>query len=343
MTTENTSVITFKTPLAELANIEAIAGQCSLQMTNAQGNFQRALTMAAGIRMLRKAISPEIMGGIMELCGTKLGFRTDLDSKPQGYAVEIVKECVIEHVLRGGMIVGNEMNIIAGNAYQTKEFFSRMLAEHPGLTDLQLFPGVPVMSSERGALVAYSATWKLHGQAMRIDRKQTKLDDGSILDERLSIRVNSGMGPDAVLGKAERKIKAAIYARITGTIITDADVTDGEAPRRPVANLDDLTDRLQGTDANGVKPGEKMDATGEITKADDQIDPLDGIAEQFAACELKGDARKLYDSLCGPDAETELADGPRALVTEWFEKANARIEGSRGSRSNKQPSLAGTT
>lgn len=120
-----------------------------------------------------------------------------------------------------------------------------------------------------------------------------------------------------------------------------------DSTSKPSHTLEDLTARLETEQAPALEPGETMTEEGEvITQQPDetsQIDPLDGIAEQFAACELKGDARKLYDSLCGPDAETELADGPRALVTEWFEKANARIEGSRGSRSNKQPSLAGTT
>lgn len=340
--TETTGLIKFKTPLAELANIEAIANECCLVMSGTTGNFQRALTMARGIKMLRDALTPEIMAGIMALQGSKLGFRTDKD-KDGGYPVEVVKDCAIEHVLRGGMLVGNEMNIIAGSAYQTKEFFTRMLAELPGFTDLKLFPGVPAAGGDRRALVAYVATWIFNGKPGRLDKLQTKLEDGTILDERLSVTVNSGMGPDAVLGKAERKIKAAIYARCTGTIITDADVSDTDTPRRQVANLEDLTQRLEEkTNGNGLKPGETMGAGGEVIPKTETTQPpaditavLADLAKELAAAKDLATvqaAEDFYLAKVPKDKEME--------VTGRCDERREAIRATRGSKSN-QKELAG--
>jgi hypothetical protein len=251
--TESTSLV--RVPVAEtaLATIEAIAMECSLVNANGASHMTKALKMAAGIKALRRAMSNEVMQEIMELQGSSLGFRTDKDTG-NGYPVEAVKECAIEHLLRGGHLVGNEMNIIASRAYQTKEFFTRMLRVFPGLTDLRLHPGVPVLGGG-GALVPYSATWKLFGEPDRIDRQLTKLQDGTQLDERICVKVNQGMGADAILGKAERKIKAAIYNRLTGSSFTEADPDDPvRSARAPVQTLEGLADKLEEKPVDENKP-----------------------------------------------------------------------------------------
>lgn len=342
--TENgSSLITIKTPMEELARIESIATECRLVMSGATGNFQRALITARGIKLLRDALTPEIMAGIMALQGSKLGFRTDKD-KEGGYPVDVVKDCAIEQVLRGGLLVGNEMNIIAGNAYQTKEFFTRMLAELPGFTDLKLFPGVPASGGEGRAIVAYVATWNYGGKPGRIDKLQTKLEDGTILDERLSIVVNRGMGPDAVLGKAERKIKAAIYARLTGTIITDADIDDAGSAPRQVANLSDLTQRLEEkTDANGLKPGETMKTDGEVVKEEPKSEPAADIGPVIA--DLKKELAAATDlSAVNKAEEFYLPKVPKDKEIEVTGRCDERrevIRAGRGSRANQQKELVG--
>lgn len=196
-----------------------------LSLSGEQNRFGRALKLANGIKQLKDAITP-LMPLIMELQGTSLGFRTDKD-KDGGYGEEVVKECAIECILRGGQLVGNEMNIIASRFYATKEFFTRALREFPGLTKLEMFPGVPALGNG-GALVPYIATWNLNGVSDRLE-KIAKLgtDNKTVVeDTRICVRVNNGMGSDAILGKAERKMRAAIYSRITGSNVLDADVTD---------------------------------------------------------------------------------------------------------------------
>lgn len=217
----------------QLAVVESIVSQVAAYGGAGDGNhFGKAFRMAAAIRALHQAITDEMMGDIMRLQGTSLGFLTDKD-KDGGYKdLKIVKLVAIEAALMGAYWVGNEFNIISERPYLTKNFFTRKLREFTGLTDLDLMPGVPTLVGDKGALVPYVATWKVNGQPMKIERLLTKLEDGRELDERIAVRVNSGMGTDAILGKAERKIKAAIYNRLTGSDITDGDVED-VLPKRP--------------------------------------------------------------------------------------------------------------
>lgn len=214
----------------DIARLEELARSCGLAQLSDQGGFAAAFTMGRNIRELREAINGDMMAEIMLLRGSTLGFRTDRDDpgcKHPPYPIAVVKDCVIECILRGGRLIGNEMNIIGGRCYLTKEFFTRMLAEMPGLTDLILMPGVPERAPKGdGALVPFSATWIYEGKRDRLDCRVQTLADGTKIDTRIPVRVNAGQIIDAIVGKAERKMRAKIYNRITGTTFTDSDVDD---------------------------------------------------------------------------------------------------------------------
>jgi len=229
------------------------------------GQFARALATADGIRSLRRALSAQIMEVIMDLQGTGLGFKTDKDSTG-GYPVEVVRECLIEATLRGAMPVNNEWNIISSRPYLSLNYFKRALREYPGLTDLNLMPGVPYLVGTSGALVDYRATWKLQqpdGQVldMRLDRTKLQTPYGEV-DQRIPVRVNSGQGADAILGKAERKMRAAILAKITGTDFSEGEVEESQlglpAPTMPPAGHGSLRGNGPGqpTATMTINPGD---------------------------------------------------------------------------------------
>jgi hypothetical protein len=198
--------------------LDAVISQCSLQHMDGATQFEAMFKMAAGMRELRSLITEDAMKDVMQLQNTSLGFRTD---KAQGgYGVDVVKDCVIEASLRGLRPVGNEFNIISGRLYVTKEGLSRLVREYPGVTDLRLSPAVPVMRNG-GAIVLYKATWNLDGKTQSLERE-------------FPVRVNSGMGADAIIGKATRKMLAAIYGQLTGSehALPEGevgDVIDGDA------------------------------------------------------------------------------------------------------------------
>jgi len=269
----------------ELQKIEQIVDECSLSIMPGAANFTTALTLARGMGLLRQWLTDEIMKDIMQLKDSALGFRTDRapgsaeEQKKGGYSVATVRDCLIEATLRGARPVGNEFNIISDRAYMTKEFFQRRVRELPGLTDLKLMPGVPTLyDGGKAAVVSFVATWKIDGHVHSIER--LKRENGP--DERIPIRVNSGMGADAIVGKATRKILAAIYARVTGSELTDGDVEDvttaasaASASGSATSNMDELTRKLQDEQV-GDAPG---DASADAD--DNQESPLPAEWQDF--------------------------------------------------------------
>jgi hypothetical protein len=212
-------------------DIEAAARECGVEAIANLPTFMQAIQMAQGIAALRTALTDAFMlQAIMPLQGSKLGFLTDKD-KDGGYGLHVVREVCIEAILRGFRCVGNEFNIIGGGFYGAKAGFHRKVQEFPALTDLVLEPGVPHLSQDKGgALVSFSAGWRFKGQPMRIDCQYRK-DGENVMDNRIPVRVNAGMGADGILGKAERKILARIYGRMMGGAFS---VPEGEVGEEPI-------------------------------------------------------------------------------------------------------------
>lgn len=241
------SLVTIRADMNALSTIEGIVGECSLDALRDANQFVRTMKLAAGIGALRRIITNDMMADIMMLQGSSLGFRTDKD-KDGGYPLPVVKDCMIEAVLKGAYMVGNEMNIISSRAYFTKEFYTRKLREFPGLTDLCLSPSVPIIRDTK-AYVSYTATWKLDGRPDRMDRVVRKVD-GVDVDGRIPVKVNAGMSDDAILGKAARKMMKSIYDYLTGSESSDGevgDVPDGSGQLAPPKSLDQLADRISGS------------------------------------------------------------------------------------------------
>ncbi len=261
----------------KIAAMEHVISQCSLQHQDGGSQFKEMFTMAAGMRELRNLITADAMEDVMQLQNTALGFRTDKskDSKPpqpEGYPVDVVKDCIIEASLRGLRPVGNEFNIISGRVYVTKEGFARLVREYPGLTDLRLQPQVPRMR-DGGALVQFKATWNLDGQPQSLEREYP-------------VRVNAGMGADAIIGKATRKMLAAIYGQLTGSehALREGDVTDLEPQRTSVSTLPLPPESTQDRPEMGTGPdAEIADACRTALSVAGDDFTVDEITDRFYA------------------------------------------------------------
>jgi len=194
-----------------------VAERCNLATLQGMPPIPRAFALAEGVQALRQAVEP-LLPSILPLMNSRLGFLTD--KRGPTYPVDVVRDCVVEALCRGLNLIGNEWNIIGGNCYTTKEGYERLVGELPGLTDLDLSPGVPTMR-DGGALVRVHATWCYQGKALHLT------DDKGQSGRTFAIRVNAGMGADAILGKATRKALKAIYQKSTGCVHADGEV--GEA------------------------------------------------------------------------------------------------------------------
>jgi len=206
----NADAIVPQSDLQTMMALDRTSQACSKQLLEAGRNEAvKALIVARSVKQFKMLLTDAVMADIMELQNSPLGFRTD--KKETGYSKDVVRDCVVQAFMRGLRVTGNEINIIAGNLYVTKEGFERLLSELPGLTNLCIQCGVPA-TKEGGALVSAKASWQYYGVADEYVAEETPTGD-----YRIPIRVNSAMGVDAVLGKAKSKMLRNIYARITGT------------------------------------------------------------------------------------------------------------------------------
>ena len=228
-------------PDTGLATLEDLGQRYSVASLETLGKFERAIRLAEGVSKLRQALDP-FMPQLMALAGTRLGFLTDRDKSDKGpYPVGVVKECIIEATLKGLLVIGNQFNIIAGNQYTTKEGYTHLLRNLVGLTDLRPIIGVPRMR-DGGCIVACKAIWRFNGKADSLERD-------------FGVKTNAGGGVDQAVGKAERKLLAAIYKQITGSEHTDDadDVVGAEAlpvptqTERVKAMLEDARKPLKGS------------------------------------------------------------------------------------------------
>jgi hypothetical protein len=195
----------------------------AMELFKEAGSFESELQVAVAMRDLELALTDEMMVPVMSLMNSDLGFRTDRDpaispKDKEGnpmtpYAVPVVRRCFIESKLRGFHAVGNEWNIIAGRFYACRNGLKRKCEQWKGVTDLKVDLGVPKAAGDKGAIVPVTARWF-----------KDRVAD-SIAAE-IPVRVNFGMGADAILGKAERKIYKRIHDRLSG--ITTPDGEAGE-------------------------------------------------------------------------------------------------------------------
>lgn len=199
---KTTAVVAFKEKADQLTKLAAEYGPAAMAGLD---HMTKAMQLARGCTVVMKVVG-EALPYIRPLAGSPLGFRTDKDAGPGGgstYSDEVIQVACTEAVLRGLNWTGNEFNIISGRLYVTREGYTRLVSELEGLTDLALRPGVPKMM-QTGAEVPYSATWKINGKQYSMETV-------------IPVRLNTGMGADGALGKAQRKMLARIHAQVTGS------------------------------------------------------------------------------------------------------------------------------
>lgn len=202
----------------ELRRLLALSDEIARAQAEALANvpaLQAALRRSALIKLLMTALTDDVMEEFLPLVGTSLGFKTDRDTAPQGYSKDDVRRCMVEALLYGARLTDNEFNIIKGKAYLTKEFFQRVLAEDPRVSNLRVDYGVPERHKD-GALVTIRASWNVDGVADAFEAK-------------IPIATRDSDSIDNILGKATRKTLCRIHARVNGSRF----VPEGEVDEAP--------------------------------------------------------------------------------------------------------------
>lgn len=278
--------------------IERVAEEANVAVLDQMPKFSRGIALARAMNELRKLCDEEIMTNVMHLAESPLGFRTDRDGKNAPYPVTVVRDAVIECLLRGGSICGNEMNIISGKCYLTKEFYERKVREL--VEELRIVEHVP-QSDSRGALVPMEATWLYRGQRDGI--KCMKTDVG---DSRIAVRVNAGMGVDAILGKAYRKLYARIYRRVTGSAWMEHEASD-----EPVEEIV-VEAQPQTTDTPTADEPSILDGIQHALEAIDQLLDVDAYEQRaIPLCRCEDEQVKVHEWCDWRREEIRSNRGPR--------------------------------
>jgi hypothetical protein len=183
-------------------------------------------------------------------------------------------------------MVGNEINIIAGRMYAAKAGLARKVREWPGLRNLKYDFQI---ASHTGNLaqVKVWAEWDVGGVHQSIGR-----DDECVIP----VVAYEKTGPDAVLGKAERKLLARIYAKLCGSMIDEGEVGDG---RVRAVEVEDVTE--PGPD-RASRAREAVLATAAEPAGPPATTP---VAEAQAAGRAASQA--VAQAQANPSAETEAA------------------------------------
>lgn len=215
--------------------------------------LEAAIRRADAIEAIRGALTDDVMRRFYPLMNTALGFRCDRPSAKnrEAYSVESVRGVFVEALLIGLPLTDNRFNIIADRLYVTREGFTFLLANQPGLTDLRIEYGVPV-TKNGGAVVPCEASWLLNG-----------VHDNIVAS--IPVRTDQYSSIDQTLGKADRKIKARIYNRINGSVFTPDGEVEDEPTRQQPEPSSDLADIKREVAATGVKPAEPAKTEAEKT------------------------------------------------------------------------------
>jgi len=208
-------------PEAQAKDIDKL----DLILTNSQvairdaSPFKRAFVLAAAIKQIEDAITKPMMDDIMNLMNSPIGFKTDRrpgqkdrngkEIKP--YHETTVKRCVIVALMSGAELSGNQFNIIAGNAYFTKEFFEKAVREFPGISHISIDIGAAAQHGAKSAALPAVAKWIIGGEEFEMRFEKTEVSD-----MRIVVNSHSASGPDQLRGLAESKVYRRVYNRISG-------------------------------------------------------------------------------------------------------------------------------
>ena len=317
----------------KVRKMDEVATQYEMAMAGTNDKFTRAFMTAQAMQQLRELMTPDVMKPVMAMMNTTLGFRTDQDPNrpkwnpatkkmetPKPYTVEVVRECAIEAILSGVQLIGNQFNIIAANCYLPKNGLSHKLRNLDGLKDLEIGYDVPKMaSSGEGAIVTCRASWRYNGVPGK-------------LEAQIPIKVNKMMGSDAILGKAERKMKARIWSRLTDTEVEEGDVDDIPAGARDVTGTapkdepkvtygeeKDEVPRVPASAPRGLFDEQGDESPAPPDDADDEQEPDESNEERLVRLAAENDIE--LETLEGWMGENQFSLGNAAhcqkVITAW--------------------------
>lgn len=178
-------------------------------------NASAAFTAVRVVKSLRDCLTKDVMEEVfMPLMNTKIGFLTDRNGRANWegkvkpiYALDVVRDAIIDAVSYGLLPTGNQFNIIADKMYPTKEGYSALLKKLG--VKYWITIGLDKGTNEKFAEIQVKIDYEYNGEKKSILVNTTVKKD-----------VHST--PDALKGKAERRAKKQLYEYLTGCDLGEA-------------------------------------------------------------------------------------------------------------------------
>lgn len=206
-------------------------------VTSWKNNAVAMFSCASAIGQLRKALTDDVMQEIvLPLVDTKAGFLTDRrptakNPHPQPYSLQVLRNCVIDAILKGLALHGNQINIISGQVYITKEGYAALLKKL-GVKYI-IDAGAPIVNGET---VTFSVSVNAKYQNETISYKTSFMS-----------KVTQYASFDLLAGKATARAIKSLYTYVSGidagevadvtseptqAIVVDADVVTEPEPKQ---------------------------------------------------------------------------------------------------------------
>ena len=263
--------------------------------------LEDCIKQAALINAVTRWITqPEIQKMVLTLMDSPMGFITDRRQKTDKYPPTVVIACITQGMMAGARITGNEINIIAENAYLTKQFYSRKIDEFDNGIFKVVAKNMELSEFEiSGNMVSTEACVKYTIRALK-PMDGMKEGQSKELDfmRHIQMRIKSEKydTPDGWEGKAERKIYKKLYTYLSGIDLDSDDL------------LGSLDPRLE------VKPMNKP-ATGKSTIAEARV--AEEVTEESEPASSDPDVVEAYEELSREEAvDAEKVPSPAQRLYE---------------------------
>ena len=204
-------------------------------------NVANSFTAANVMLALRETMTDQVVERYFRpLAGQKFGFRTDRNN----YPTEVLRSCIIDAILLGLAPTGNQFNIISGNCYPTKEGYTNLLKKIGVDYKIEILPNTSQDNSY--AIMPCRVTYT-YGTA-----KNVKWDKDIVIPKK------GNENYDLLAGKANKRIKQALYEYLTGTdwgysddeIVVEA--ANRPAPQQPQAQAQAQVVEAEEVEVEGV-------------------------------------------------------------------------------------------
>lgn len=270
--------------------------------------FFKPIVMAMAIKDLREALTAEAMAAVKELAGTSLGFLTD-ETPDKKYSVDVIRECVVEAMIRGVGVVGNQFNIIAGRFYMARNGWEAKLRK-AGCTQIVPTVGRPedVREGTRNQRGFAKHTATFGAQATCIKNGQ-KFSVSACLSDGIDGRIEaSAFGKDlsdclpGMKGKVEARILKKLYCLACDAIETDEDAEPAsvvvvDEPTAAISEAQDSTQQPEQTDLREVTQkvfDNWLDASQKRVKDPEQLAKINEYYAAITGAKNKDEVKVLY-------------------------------------------------